>query len=134
MKLPALNCILLLSISAYSQSMQITLEESMEKGKEIYSDFCVTCHMMNGEGVSNVFPPLANSDYLNNNREASIRGVKFGQSGELTVNGTTYDNVMMELGLTDEEVADVLNYVMNSWGNQSETMVTSKEVAAIESK
>jgi len=114
--------------------MQITLEESMEKGKEIYSDFCVTCHMMNGEGVSNVFPPLANSDYLNNNREASIRGVKFGQSGELTVNGTTYDNVMMELGLTDEEVADVLNYVMNSWGNQSETMVTSKEVAAIESK
>ena len=49
-----------------------TLEESMQRGSEIYADFCVTCHMAKGEGITNAFPPLANSDYLMKNREASI--------------------------------------------------------------
>ena len=40
------------------------LKESMERGKEIYADFCVTCHLDSGEGVPYTFPPLANSDYL----------------------------------------------------------------------
>ena len=68
------------------------LEASIERGSEIYSDFCVTCHMGNGEGISFTFPPLANSDYLLQNREESIKGVKYGRQGELIVNGITYNN------------------------------------------
>ncbi|EAR01055.1 probable nitrite reductase [Maribacter sp. HTCC2170] len=107
------------------------LEESIERGSEIYADFCVTCHMPNGEGVAHTFPPLANSDYLKLNREASIRGIKYGQDGELIVNGVTYNNTMAPLGLEDEEVADVMNFILNSWGNSSETKVTLEEVAII---
>jgi mono/diheme cytochrome c family protein len=108
------------------------LEESMERGVEIYADFCVTCHLDTGEGVPYTFPPLAKSDYLANKREASIHAVKFGLQGEIEVNGITYNSAMSALGLEDEEVADVLNYIMNSWGNTQNEMVTVAEVEAIE--
>lgn len=108
------------------------LEESMQRGSEIYTDFCVTCHLGQGEGIQYTYPPLAKSDYLEKNREASIRGVKYGQQGEIEVNGVTYNNIMAPLGLEDEEVADVLNFVMNSWGNSQDTMVTVEEVEAIQ--
>ncbi len=107
------------------------LEASIERGSEIYADFCVTCHMENGEGVAYTFPPLANSDYLLQNREKSIKGVKYGRRGELIVNGITYNNTMAPLGLEDEEVADVMNYILNSWGNSSGKIVTLDEVEAI---
>ncbi|MEX0287497.1 MAG: cytochrome c [Flavobacteriaceae bacterium] len=107
------------------------LEESIQRGGEIYADFCVTCHLEAGEGVEGTFPPLAKSDYLLNNRKESIKGVKYGQRGPITVNGKLYDNTMMPLGLEDEEVADVMNYILNSWGNSSDKMVTPEEVKNI---
>ncbi|TFG76643.1 MAG: cytochrome c [Flavobacteriales bacterium] len=110
------------------------LEASIQRGSEIYADFCVTCHLDQGEGVANTFPPLAKSDYLANNREGSIRGVKFGQQGKLVVNGVSYNSVMAPLGLEDDEVADVMNFILNSWGNTSEKMVTVEEVGAIQKK
>lgn len=108
------------------------LKESIKRGSEIYSDFCVNCHMDDGKGVPYNFPPLAGSDYLTKNREASIHAVKFGLQGEIIVNGITYNNTMTSLGLRDEEITDVMNYVMNSWGNTQTKMVTEKEVSAIE--
>lgn len=107
------------------------LEESMKRGSEIYADFCITCHMDKGQGVESVFPPLAKSDFLMNNREKSIYGVKYGQNGEMVVNGVTYNNTMVALGLEDQEIADVMNYILNSWGNTSDKMVSEEEVAAI---
>ncbi len=104
------------------------LKESIQRGKNIYTDFCITCHLETGEGVENTFPPLAKSDYLMNNREASIKGVKYGQRGALIVNGVTYDNTMMPLGLENEEIVDVMNYVLNSWGNSGAKIVTIEEV------
>ena len=109
-----------------------TIEESIQRGSEIYADFCMTCHLEKGEGVANTFPPLAESDYLVKNRESSIRGVKYGQQGEIVVNGKTYNNAMAPLGLEDEEVVDVMNYVMNSWGNTQDKIVTLEEVEAIQ--
>lgn len=107
------------------------IEASIERGSEIYADFCVTCHMEDGIGVAFTFPPLANSDYLLLNRKESIKGVKYGRQGELIVNGITYNNAMAPLGLEDEEVADVMNYILNSWGNSSSKIVTVDEVEAI---
>lgn len=111
-----------------------TLEESIRRGSEIYADFCVTCHLEKGEGVLKTFPPLAGSDYLFENREASIRGVKYGQSGVLVVNGVTYNSIMAPMGLEDKEVVDVMNFISNSWGNTSNNIVTLEEVSAIEKK
>lgn len=108
-----------------------SLEASIQRGSEIYADFCVTCHLDKGEGVLNTFPPLAESDYLMENREASIRGVKFGQQIEIVVNGVTYNSAMPDPGLEDEEIADVMNFILNSWGNTQEKMVTLEEVEAI---
>ena len=107
------------------------LKESIERGLEIYTDFCISCHLPSGEGVESVFPPLAKSDYLVKNREASIRGIKFGQEGEITVNGKTYDGSMATLGLEDDEIADVMNYITNSWGNKNDKIITEKEVSNI---
>ncbi len=107
------------------------LEESMARGKDVYADFCVSCHLDTGEGILGSFPPLANSDYLRENRKASIAGVKYGQKGELVVNGVTYNNTMAPMGLSDAEIADVMNYIMHSWGNTADKMVTEKEVNTI---
>ncbi|TLP80559.1 c-type cytochrome [Maribacter sp. ACAM166] len=108
------------------------LKESIKKGSEIYTDFCVNCHLDNGKGVPFTYPPLAKSDYLEKTREASIHAVKFGLQGEIIVNGLTYNNTMTSLGLEDEEIANVMNFIMNSWGNTQTKMVTEKEVSAIE--
>ncbi len=110
------------------------LKESMQRGSEIYADFCVTCHLEKGEGVANTFPPLAGSDYLIKNREGSIRGIKYGQNGTLIVNNITYKGVMPPMGLEDEEVVDVMNFIANSWGNTTNEIVTLEEVQAIQKK
>ncbi|GGZ15274.1 hypothetical protein GCM10007049_04180 [Echinicola pacifica] len=107
------------------------LKASIKRGEEVYKEFCITCHMSNGKGIEGAFPPLDSADFLLKNREASIRAVKFGLSGELTVNGKEYNNTMTNLGLYDEEVADVMNYVLNSWSNKSKKMVTEEEVKNI---
>ncbi|MDA9070090.1 cytochrome c [Algibacter sp.] len=107
------------------------LKESIARGSEIYTDFCMSCHLPNGKGVEKVYPPLAKSDYLMKNREESIRGIKYGQNGEITVNGKTYNSIMAALGLSDDEVADVMNYATNSWGNINDKIVTEDEVSKI---
>lgn len=108
------------------------LMESMTRGKIVYTNFCITCHLPNGEGVSKVFPPLAKSDYLMTKRMASISAIKYGQAGEIIVNGQKYNNAMSPLGLEDDEIADVMNYITNSWGNSNSNLITESEVSKIE--
>lgn len=100
-----------------------TLEERMQYGKQIYSQSCFACHQNTGEGLNGVFPPLAKSDWLNEDVNRTIETVLNGLSGEITVNGKTYNNMMPRQVLSDEEVANVLTYVYNSWGN-NKTVVT----------
>lgn len=107
-------------------------ERTIQKGKRIYSKFCSSCHLPNGEGVNKVFPPLANSDYLLKNRESSIRAIKYGLNGKLTVNGDDYNGVMAPLGLSDNEIADVMNYITNSWGNSNKSLITVEEVSKVQ--
>ncbi len=107
------------------------LEDSIKRGETVYSDMCITCHMANGEGVLRAFPPLAASDYLRDNQTKSIKGVKKGMSGEIVVNGITYNGVMAPLGLSDDEVADVMNYINNSWKNDINNFVTPEKVSKL---
>ena len=108
------------------------LKQSVLDGEEIYQDFCLQCHLDNGKGVENAFPPLAKSDYLQNNIEASIRGIKYGLRGEITVNGKIYNGVMVNQGLDEEEVADVMNYILNSWGNKARGQITIAQVLEVQ--
>ena len=111
-----------------------TLEQSIEDGQWVYEDFCVRCHLPSGTGVSGVYPPLAKSNWLNDKIEESIASLKYGLEGEIEVNGETYNNVMQSQGLSDEEIADVMNYIMNSWGNTQKKMITTKQVKAVKKK
>jgi nitrite reductase (NO-forming) len=107
-----------------------TLEEKIASGKNIYTKTCFACHQANGEGIANAFPPLAKSDYLNADVSRAINIVLKGKTGEITVNDAKYNSVMTKQTLTDDEVADVLTYVYNSWGN-NKTNVKVSDVQAV---
>lgn len=108
------------------------LQESISRGASVYNIFCASCHLSEGEGIQGVFPPLKNSDWLTEKRKETIHAVKFGLKGPIEVNGVKYDNLMPNLGLSDQETSDVLNYIFYSWGNQVPEPVTLEEVQAIE--
>ncbi|MGB3775768.1 MAG: cytochrome c, partial [Leeuwenhoekiella sp.] len=113
-------------------SQDSTLIKSIKRGGALYTDFCMQCHMENGTGVAGTFPPLAKADYLEENTLESIKAVKYGLQGEIVVNGETYNSAMPKPGLYDDEVADVMNYILNSWGNESSEIITEVMVTEIE--
>jgi nitrite reductase (NO-forming) len=104
-----------------------TFEERMNIGKTVFSQNCAACHQPTGLGIPDVFPPLAKSDFLMADKARSIRVLKKGLQGEVTVNNKKYNNVMPALSLTEEDVANVLTYVRNSWGNKGDA-VTLEEI------
>lgn len=91
--------------------------DMMELGKGIYNSTCFACHGSQGQGVADVFPPLAKADYLNADVERSIDIVLNGKTGEITVNGEKYNSVMPAQGLSDKDAASVLTYIYNNWDN-----------------
>jgi nitrite reductase (NO-forming) len=112
----------------------LTKEIQIEKGKQVFMQTCFVCHQMEGQGIPGQIPPLAKSDYLMADKTRSIRGVLLGQSGEMTVNGKTYNGQMIPLNyLSDEEIANVLTYVRNSFGNSGDA-VNLAEVRRIRSE
>jgi mono/diheme cytochrome c family protein len=130
MKLFIVPIISILSFSSlYSQ--QSNLQNSVALGEKIYLKKCAVCHGKDGLGKGKRIPPLANSDYLRNNQEASIRGILFGQNEEIIVNGISYNRKMKAIKLSDIEIAHVMNYIQNSWGNENSKAVTEKEVFKI---
>ena len=84
----------------------------------LYAANCAACHQPNGEGLPGAFPPLANSDYLQEDPWRSMQATVLGLSGPITVNGEQYDSVMPASSyLTDAELASILTFVLNNWGN-----------------
>jgi nitrite reductase (NO-forming) len=106
---------------------ELNKSEKIEAGKKLYMQACFACHQSNGEGIPNAFPPLAKADYLNADEDRAIDALIHGLSGEITVNGKKYNSIMPSQQLTDDEVANVLTYVYNSWGNKGSD-ITSEMV------
>jgi cytochrome c oxidase cbb3-type subunit 2 len=117
------------------------LQDQIDHGKEVYmkaatgGGMCFTCHQTNGEGIAGQFPPLAGSDWVLGNKERLIKISMYGLMGEIEVNGVKYNNVMAPPGippgsLTDEQIANVLTYIRNDWGN-SASAVSPEEVATV---
>jgi mono/diheme cytochrome c family protein len=94
-----------------------TKDEKIQAGKRLFTSICAACHQPTGKGLPNMFPPLAGSDYLNSDKKRAIETVLFGRRGEVVVNGQKFNNNMPSFPLTDDNVADVLTYVYNSFGN-----------------
>ena len=118
--------------SAVFPDQDEVLAKSIERGKGIYTENCITCHMGKGEGIPQTFPPLAKADYLMKTPEKAIHAIKFGLQGKIKVNGLDFENAMPMPGLGNDEIADVMNYIQNSWGNSSEKkIITEKMVEAI---
>lgn len=109
------------------------LKESLLDGQEIYNDFCSQCHLEDGKGVEGIYPPLAKSDFLID-IDRTISSIKYGLKGPITVNGEEYNSMMVSQGLDDEEISDVVNYILNSWGNSTNELITEEIVTSIEQK
>lgn len=107
-----------------------TRQERIAAGRRIYDQNCAACHQTNGQGVTGAFPPLASSDWLNADKNRSIRTILAGLSGAISVNGQRFDGVMPAMRLSDEDIAHVLSYVYNSWGNNG-SMVAPAEVRKV---
>ena len=92
---------------------------------------CQTCHQENGEGLPNLYPPLAGSEWLNGEPEVPIAIVLHGLQGEITVKGQKFNNVMAPwASLSDAQIAAILTYERASWGNTAGA-VTAEQVAAV---
>jgi len=119
-------------IIASSFVQKYDLPKSIERGKEVYALYCMSCHMEDGNGTTDVYPPLANTDYLKKPVETLINIVLLGQSEEITVNNNKYNWEMLPLNyLSDEQIADVLNYARNSWNNKIPVAITPEQVKAL---
>ena len=119
--------IILLSTSSLAQQSS---GDSYMRGQMLYVDFCVRCHLPDGTGETGLIPPLANADFLQD-IQATVQSIKYGIHGPITVNGVIYNNTMAPMGLENDEIADVTNYILNSWGNTADMIVTEAYVRGI---
>ncbi len=113
---------------------QLPKEQQIEAGKTLYLGTCSTCHQLDGNGTARVFPPLAKSDYVAGDKKRVIETVLNGLKGEVTVNGALFNSVMPSWShLPDDAIANILTYVLNSFGNAG-GQVTTAEVADVRAK
>jgi mono/diheme cytochrome c family protein len=101
-------------------------------GKKVFTEKCMVCHQESGLGVPGTFPPLANSDYVKADKLRAVKQAIYGSKTPITVNGVQYPGKIMtvfEKELSEQQVVDVVNYVLNSWGNNIGT-VTLDDVKA----
>ena len=106
-------------------------DEQMKRGAAVYARTCIACHQPTGLGLPPVFPPLANAPIVAGNPELPVKFILQGLMGPITVNGMTYNSMMPPVaGVSDADIADVLTYVRQSFGNKANA-VTADQVKAI---
>lgn len=110
------------------------LQPSMQRGKKVYDTYCLTCHQSDGAGVPRMNPPLIKTTYVLGDKKRLINIILKDFNESVEINGDYYDNPMpAQPQLTDQQVADVLTYVRNSFGNKG-TAITLAEVKAERAK
>jgi len=106
-------------------------DDQMKRGAAVYARTCIACHQPTGMGLPPVFPPIANAPIVVGNPELPIKFILQGLMGPITVNGMTYNSMMPPVpGVSDAEIADVLTYVRQSFGNQGNP-VSADQVKAV---
>lgn len=135
MKQLSIAIILTVSIGLFSFNLQQpNLKASMERGKKVYNETCAVCHLQDGKGLQGLNPPLIKTKQVAGAKPQLINIILKGLEEELTIDGETYYNPMpAQPNLTDQQIADVLTYVRNSFGNKY-SLVTAAEVKAARAK
>jgi mono/diheme cytochrome c family protein len=107
------------------------LQASIERGGKVYYEQCLSCHQVDGGGVQNMNPPLTKTKWILGDKAQLIKVVLMGMTGKTEINGDTYQNVMApHSDLSDQQIADVLTYVRNSFGNKA-SGVTALQVKTV---
>lgn len=107
------------------------LQRNLLAGQKLYNTYCGSCHQQNGKGVIGRFPPLDGTERVNGDKNALIEIVLNGLQGNIEVKGEVYNGVMPQHSfLGDEEVAEILSFVRQNFGNQA-SKVSAEEVAAV---
>jgi mono/diheme cytochrome c family protein len=113
------------------QTKKIKAPETTHPGKIVYIQFCLACHMENGEGVPGLYPPLSQTDFVLGDKKRLIETVLHGMDGPIEVKGEKYNNIMAKLDyLRDDQIAEVLTFVRSNFGNKADA-VTSEEVQIV---
>ncbi len=103
---------------------EVSMETLLKVGEDVYTTYCLQCHLKEGQGVKGTMPPLAKSDWVQGEKDRLIRVVYQGLNGEIEVNGTKFNGVMPGFPqLSNEEISAVLTYIRNSFGNESEKIL-----------
>ena len=105
--------------SSLSSRDEIRLKQYQVQGAKVYATYCANCHQQDGKGLASLYPPLAGSDYLLEDMARAACIVKNGQSKEIVVNGVTYNQMMPGNPITNLEIAEVLTFIGNAWGNEA---------------
>lgn len=112
------------------------IDDNLDKGtavggEKIYSVYCGTCHQRNGKGASGRFPPLAGASWVTGDKKLLIGIVLKGMEGPINVNGEQFNGTMPQHSfLSDEEIANVLTYIRQSFGNRA-SAISAGEVATV---
>jgi len=126
--LTRISCI---AILIFFIAAQDSLTTSKQRGKKVYDLYCLACHQADGGGVPRMNPPLSKTTYVLGDKKALIKIILNGLDEPIEINGDTYTNVMAPHDfLKDQEIADVLTYVRNSFGNKA-SLITVAEVKTV---
>jgi mono/diheme cytochrome c family protein len=116
----AIGCIWILSSYAISSLKQGGTKASIDRGKKVFETYCLPCHQADAKGVPGMNPPLVKTKWVLGDKKVLVNIILKGLDKEIDINGDTYNNVMpAQSSLTDQEIADVLTYVRNSFGNKA---------------
>jgi mono/diheme cytochrome c family protein len=108
--------------------------QSTDKGKKLYTTYCLACHMADGGGVPNLNPPLANSTTVLKNTNKTIQIILKGLNSRDAIDGEYYSNSMAGFNyLKDNEIADIVNFIRNNFGNKG-TAISIAQVKKERSK
>lgn len=120
-----------LLVIVFFTTLSLAFSYDKEKAKKLYIEQCSKCHRKDGRGIKGVYPPLKNSDYVQNGDKIELlRGMLFGRSGKIIVNGEVYYGVMtteVDKNLKDDEIAMILEYVFRELNNM-DVKVTAEDV------
>lgn len=111
-----------LLIAACQSDESLEFKRYYSSGALVYQQHCQNCHGVNGEGLSALIPPLSDSTYLRKNITALPCYIKNGLKGQITIKGKTFEDAMPANDLSPVEIAQVLTYVNNSFGNKLNTI------------
>lgn len=121
--------------AASAKAGNLTKDEQIAAGKVLFAGTCSTCHGADGAGMSGVFPPLAASDYIKASPKRVPEIILHGMQGPVKVNGKDFNSIMPPMAqLTDDEVANISTYVLNSWGNPGGQVSKADAAAARKAK